>query len=81
MPLEPWYKVLTPREYLREGKPLDASEFAVRLDQVPDGRDSSVGDWRRRPVRPVSRHTEEYAELTARRRGGRDWASNSLGNQ
>src|SRR5258708_7696742 len=34
MPLKPWYKVVTPREDLREGKPLDASEFAVRLDDV-----------------------------------------------
>ena len=32
MPLKPWYKVVTPREDLREGKPLDASEFAVHLD-------------------------------------------------
>ncbi len=38
MPLKPWYKVVTPREDLREGKPLDASEFAVHLDQVRDGR-------------------------------------------
>ena len=36
--LRPWYKVVTPREDLREGKPLDASEFAVHLDQVRDGR-------------------------------------------
>ena len=36
--LKPWYKVVTPREDLREGKPLDASEFAVHLDQVRDGR-------------------------------------------
>ena len=32
MPLKPWYKIVTPREDLREGKPLDASEFAVHLD-------------------------------------------------
>ena len=38
MSLKPWYKVVTPREDLREGKPLDASEFAVHLDQVRDGR-------------------------------------------
>ncbi len=43
--LKPWYKVVTPREDLREGKPLDASEFAVHLDKVrlgsapPDYRD------------------------------------------
>jgi hypothetical protein len=38
MPLKPWYRVVTPREDLREGRPLDASEFAVHLDQVRDGR-------------------------------------------
>ena len=38
MPLKPWYKVVTPREDLREGKPLDAAEFAVHLDQVREGR-------------------------------------------
>lgn len=36
--LKPWYKVFTPRADLREGKPLDASEFAVHLDQVREGR-------------------------------------------
>lgn len=35
--LTSWYKVVTPREDLRSGKPLDASEFAVHLDQVRDG--------------------------------------------
>jgi hypothetical protein len=38
MALKPWYKVITPREDLRDGRPLDASEFAVHLDQVRDGR-------------------------------------------
>lgn len=38
MTLKPWYKVVYPREDLRENKPLDASEFAVHLDQVRDGR-------------------------------------------
>jgi Protein of unknown function (DUF499) len=37
MALRPWHKVVTPREDLREGKPLDASEFAVHLDQVRKG--------------------------------------------
>lgn len=36
--LKPWYTVVTPREDLREGKPLDAAEFAVHLDKVRDGR-------------------------------------------
>lgn len=35
--LKPWYKVVTPREDLREGRPMDASEFAVHLDKVRDG--------------------------------------------
>lgn len=34
MKLKPWYDVVKPREDLREGKPLDASEFAVHLDKV-----------------------------------------------
>jgi len=38
MKLKPWYKIATPREDLREGRPLDASEFAVHLDQIRDGR-------------------------------------------
>jgi hypothetical protein len=38
MALKPWYQVVTPREDLREGKPLDASEFAVHLDHVRDNR-------------------------------------------
>ena len=37
MSLRPWYKVVTPREDLREARPLDASEFAVHLDQVREG--------------------------------------------
>jgi len=38
MAIKPWYKVATPREDLREGRPLDAAEFAVHLDHVRDGR-------------------------------------------
>lgn len=38
MSLKPWHSVATPREDLREGKPLDASEFAVHQDQVRDGK-------------------------------------------
>lgn len=37
MKLKPWYDVVKPREDLREGKPLDASEFAVHLDKVRTG--------------------------------------------
>jgi hypothetical protein len=35
--LKPWYQVVTPREDLRENRPLDASEFAVHLDDVRQG--------------------------------------------
>ncbi|NQS74623.1 MAG: ATP-binding protein [Methanoculleus sp.] len=38
MALKPWYKVITPREDLREGRPTDASEFAVHLDKVRTGQ-------------------------------------------
>jgi hypothetical protein len=31
---KPWYKVVTPREDLVAGKPIDASQFAVHLDKV-----------------------------------------------
>jgi len=37
MALKPWYTVVTPRGDLREGRPLDAAEFAVHLDKVRDG--------------------------------------------
>lgn len=37
MALKPWYKVVTPREDLRDDRPLDASEFAVHLDHVREG--------------------------------------------
>ena len=42
MALTPWYKLVEPREDLREGKPIDASEFAVHLDQVREGRGPEV---------------------------------------
>ncbi len=45
--LKPWYKVVTPGEDLRESRPLDASEFAVHLDQVRAGRAPVVYQKRR----------------------------------
>ncbi|HPM27285.1 MAG TPA: hypothetical protein PLD96_08075 [Methanothrix sp.] len=38
MALVPWHKAINPRPDLRDGKPLDAAEFAVHLDQVRDNR-------------------------------------------
>ncbi|KAB7726656.1 DUF499 domain-containing protein [Rudanella paleaurantiibacter] len=37
MALKAWHQIITPREDLRENKPLDASEFAVHLDHVRAG--------------------------------------------
>jgi predicted AAA+ superfamily ATPase len=42
MPLKPWHTLVTPREDLREGRPLDAAEFAVHLDKVRDGTAPAV---------------------------------------
>lgn len=36
--LKTWFHVIQPREDLREGRPMDASEFAVHLDHVREGR-------------------------------------------
>ena len=64
MALKPWYKVITPREDLREGKPLDASEFAVHLDQVRDGKAPSV-----------YQNAEEFFERTFMTKGLTDLAA------
>jgi predicted AAA+ superfamily ATPase len=42
MNLKPWYRVVYPREDLCSGKPLDAAEFAVHLDQVRAGQAPEV---------------------------------------
>src|SRR5437867_11607922 len=39
--MEPWYKVVLPRQELREGRSLDPSEFAVHLEQVAAGTASA----------------------------------------
>lgn len=43
--LKPWYQIVTPREDLRDGRPLDASEFAVHLDHIRTGRDNVSKDY------------------------------------
>jgi hypothetical protein len=61
--LKPWYKLVTPREDLREGRPLDASEFAVHLDQIREGR--APEDYQN-PVRFLERtYLTENLEKTA----------------
>jgi hypothetical protein len=46
MALKPWYNVVEPREDLRDNRPLDASEFAVHLDQVRDGNKNTPKEYR-----------------------------------
>jgi hypothetical protein len=80
MPLKPWYKVVTPREDLREGKPLDASEFAVHLDQVREG--SAPADYQK-PERFFERTylTKNLASLASgviRRLSGEKTETNAI---
>jgi hypothetical protein len=53
MALKPWYNIVYPREDLREGRPLDAAEFAVHLDQVRDGR-----------APPIYQNAQQFFERT-----------------
>jgi predicted AAA+ superfamily ATPase len=43
--LKLWQQVVTSREDLRDGRPLDASEFAVHLDHIRTGRDNVSKDY------------------------------------
>ncbi|MBM3501620.1 MAG: ATP-binding protein, partial [Armatimonadetes bacterium] len=36
--MDPWYKVVTPRKEVREGRSFNPDEFAIHLEQVVDGR-------------------------------------------
>jgi predicted AAA+ superfamily ATPase len=67
MALKPWYKVVTPREDLRDGRPLDASKFAVHLDHVRDGR--APDDYNKKPERFFDRTflTSRFGEPLGRR--------------
>jgi len=38
MNLEPWYKVVTPRKEVREGRSFNPDEFAIHLEQVVSGK-------------------------------------------
>jgi len=65
-PLKPWYQVVTPREDLRENRPMDASEFAVHLDHIREGRENVSKDYSD-PVRFFDRTylTESLLDLCA----------------
>lgn len=41
--MKPWHQVVTPRKDLREGRPIDASEFAIHLQHVVGGTAPSSG--------------------------------------
>lgn len=62
--LKSWFHVVQPREDLREGKPLDAAEFAVHLDQV---RDDRAPDVYRKPEQFLERTylTQSLTDLAA----------------
>ena len=82
MAIKPWYKVVTPREDLREGKPLDASEFAVHLDHVRDGR---AGEDYQNPERFfertfLSKNLIQLAGETIRRLSGLTTETSSVFN-
>ena len=53
--LKPWYQVVTPREDLRENKPIDASEFAVHLDHIHHGAEAAP---------PVYREPRQFFDRT-----------------
>ena len=36
--MDPWYKIVTPRREVREGRSFNPDEFAIALDQVVDGK-------------------------------------------
>ena len=82
MSLKPWYKLVTPREDLREGKPLDASEFAVHLDQVREGH--APADYQR-PDRffertYLTRNLASLASEVIRRLSGEKTETNAIFN-
>jgi len=82
MAVKPWYKVVTPREDLREGKPLDASEFAVHLDQVREG--NAPADYQK-PERffertYLTRNLASLASEVIRRLSGERTETNSIFN-
>src|SRR5437667_7818235 len=37
MALDPWYKIVTPRKEVREGRSFNPDEFAIHLEQVVSG--------------------------------------------
>ena len=53
MTRDPWYKVVTPRQEVREGRSFSPDEFAIALEQVVAGR--APLDYREPPSQFFSR--------------------------
>lgn len=71
--MDPWYKVVTPRKEVREGRSFNPDEFAIHLDQVVSGR---APDDYRDPEKFFSRNVftralTEHAGMVLRRLAGR----------
>ncbi len=80
--LKPWFHVIQPREDLREGKPLDAAEFAVHLDQV---RDDRAPDVYRKPEQffartYLTRSLTDFAAQVIRRLSGEKTETSAVFN-
>lgn len=71
--MEPWYKVVTPRKEVREGRSFNPDEFAIALEQVVAG--SAPEDYQN-PTKffartCFTRALREYAGMVLRRLQGR----------
>jgi hypothetical protein len=71
--MEPWYRVVTPRKEVREGRSFNPDEFAIHLDQVVSDR---APDDYRDPEKFFSRNVftralTEHAGMVLRRLAGR----------
>ena len=71
--MDPWYRVVTPRKEVREGRSFNPDEFAIALDQVVDG--TAPEDYRD-PVQFFSRTfftqaLREHTGTVLRRLSGR----------
>ena len=64
--LKPWYDVVELREDLRENRPLDASEFAIHLDQIRDVTEYTLSlTGRATDAGAVARGEEVFVEQCA----------------
>ena len=63
--MEPWYKVVTPRKEVREGRLFNPDEFAIALEQVIAGTAPQDFGMDRNPFQLVLR---ERPSLSRRRR-------------